>query len=88
VIFDSQVGFKQGDSNYSDGSVVTIQQRKSSHDHVIAVFKAVKLFWSSVSLKSISDGLRTLKHWFGDVSIKGPAKIFSKKENLSEGLIV
>jgi hypothetical protein len=57
AIFDSQVGFNQGAYKYPDGSVVTIQPRKSPNEHVITVFKAVKLFWSNVSLKSISDGL-------------------------------
>jgi hypothetical protein len=42
VIFYSQVGFYQGVYKYPDGSVVPLRPRKSSNDHVITVFKAVK----------------------------------------------
>jgi hypothetical protein len=84
VIFDSQVGFNQGAYKYPDGSVVTLRPRKSTNDHVITVFKAVKLFWRTVSLKSISDGLRTLKNRSGNGSIRGPAKL--QTNNLSEGV--
>ena len=42
AIFDSQVGFKQGAYQYPDGSVVTLQLRKSFNDSVITVSRAVK----------------------------------------------